>query len=94
MKPRNNLATVSLVLGTLAWLLIFVPFLGLPAIITGHIARGQVAAARGLVKGREFALAGLILGYLAVATSLAIGIVTLFGDDIGSLEGFLPKSGH
>lgn len=40
-------------------------FIGLVAIITGHIALGQIRA-RGEL-GRGFALAGLIIGYLATA---------------------------
>ena len=57
----NNLAVVSLVFGILNWLLL--PFIGsLVAIITGHMARGQIKQTG--QDGGGMALAGLILGYV------------------------------
>ncbi|MFC5931467.1 DUF4190 domain-containing protein [Cryobacterium melibiosiphilum] len=51
-------------------------FVGLVAIITGHIALGQIRA-RGEA-GRGFALAGLIIGYVAVAATAVSVIVAVF----------------
>lgn len=57
----NPLAVVSLVFGLLNWLLL--PLIGsVVAIITGHMARGQIR--RSGEQGAGMALAGLILGYL------------------------------
>jgi hypothetical protein len=62
--PRNNgMAIASLVLGLLC-----VPtggVLGLPAVITGHVARRQIRETR--EAGDGMATAGLVLGYLSVA---------------------------
>lgn len=60
-----SLATASLVLGILTWVSC-VPFLALPAIICGHLARGRIRAARGALTGDGAALAGLVLGYVNV----------------------------
>ncbi|GAB2692653.1 DUF1707 and DUF4190 domain-containing protein [Kitasatospora kifunensis] len=62
--PRNNgMAIASLVLGLLC-----VPtggILGLPAVITGHVARRQIRETR--EAGDGMATAGLVMGYLSVA---------------------------
>ncbi|WP_308191867.1 DUF1707 and DUF4190 domain-containing protein [Kitasatospora humi] len=61
--PNNSMAVASLVLGLLC-----VPTmgaLGLPAVITGHVARGQISRTK--ESGDGMATAGLVLGYLSVA---------------------------
>ncbi|TFD09175.1 thioredoxin domain-containing protein [Cryobacterium sp. TMT1-66-1] len=58
-------------------------FIGLVAIITGHIALGQIRA-RGEL-GRGFALAGLIIGYFMVAvTSVLLVLLIVFASAIGA----------
>ncbi|MDJ0377821.1 thioredoxin domain-containing protein [Cryobacterium sp. PH31-L1] len=58
-------------------------FIGLVAIITGHIALGQIRA-RGEL-GRGFALAGLIIGYFMVAvTSVLVVLLIVFASAIGA----------
>lgn len=57
-----GLATASLVCGICG--VIFGPFTGIPAIITGHIALGKIKKSGGMFHGRGLAIAGLILGYL------------------------------
>ncbi|MBC7592320.1 MAG: thioredoxin domain-containing protein, partial [Salinibacterium sp.] len=58
-------------------------FIGLVAIITGHIALGQIRA-RGEL-GRGFALAGLIIGYFMVAvTSVLVVLLIIFASAIGA----------
>ena len=68
--PTNSLAVVSLVAG-IAGYVIPHPFIaGLIAIITGHMARAQIR--RTGEAGGAMALAGLILGYLHLALSIAL----------------------
>ncbi len=76
--PTNTLAVVSLVAGIASY--VVVPVIGaILAIVTGHLARGQIR--RTGEGGAGFALAGLILGYvhlvLAVIAIVAIVIVAI-----------------
>ena len=64
-------ATASLVLGILS-LLCFGLLTGLPAIILGHISRGNIAQSRGRLRGEGMALAGLILGYVSIVSTILI----------------------
>jgi hypothetical protein len=66
----NGLAVAALVLG-LAWVF----WLGsILAVVFGHVALRQIAAAEGWQHGRGMALSGLILGYGGLAL-LLVGIV-------------------
>ncbi len=47
---------------------------GLPAVILGHMGLGAVGDESGPLKGRGFAITGLVLGYLGIILT-AIGIV-------------------
>jgi hypothetical protein len=64
-------AKISLILGLVSWLLCGIPT-GIPAIIVGHRAIRKINQNRGLLKGKEIALAGLILGYASCAVWLAV----------------------
>ena len=68
---NNGLSTTSLVLGLLS-VTCFGLLTGLPAIITGHMARGKVRRQPSVYGGAGMALAGLILGYVSVVTTLAL----------------------
>ncbi len=73
--PRNEVGVASLLVGMVAlltcWLLIGVPF-GIAAAITGDVARRRVQ--RGEANNPRIALAGMVLGALAIAAGLiAIG---------------------
>jgi Domain of unknown function (DUF4190) len=74
-RPTNTLAIVSLVFGIVGY--VFLPFVaGIVAVVTGHMARGQIK--RTGEAGRGFALAGLILGYVNVGlVILAIAVVVV-----------------
>ncbi|MFF7633964.1 DUF1707 and DUF4190 domain-containing protein [Kitasatospora sp. NPDC008050] len=66
--PNNGMAIASLVLGLLC-----VPsggVLGVPAVITGHLARRQIRETQ--ESGDGMATAGLVLGYLSVAGWAAV----------------------
>ena len=69
--PRNELGVASVLLGLVAliscWLLIGIPF-GIAAIITGDMARGRVK--RGEANNPRAAMAGIVLGAVAIAAGL------------------------
>lgn len=77
-EKTNVLAIVALCLGIANYVFLF--FIGaIGAIITGHMALGQIK--RTGEKGRGMALAGLILGYVGIALGLllVIGFFLFFG---------------
>lgn len=80
-RETNGLAVVSLVFGILSWFAL--PLIGnIIAIITGHIARSQIASSGHDQDGDGLALAGLILGYIGLLLGfliilLIIGLVML-----------------
>ncbi|AKC85583.1 DUF4190 domain-containing protein [Pseudoxanthomonas suwonensis] len=76
IRQTSSLAIASLVSGILGWTLL--PFLGaLVAIITGHMARGEIRAANGQLDGDGLAVAGLVLGWVSMALIL-VAIVVVF----------------
>lgn len=89
-RETNNLAIVSLVAGITGWTIL--PFLGgVVAIVTGHMARGQIRDAAGTEDGEAFALAGLVLGYVNVALGCLAGIgfvalIAVFGSVLAALQ--------
>ena len=78
VRETSSLAIVSLVFGLLGWS--FLPMLGsLVAIVTGHLARGEIRRDPARLQGDGLAIAGLVLGYTAVLMAvLAIMIFVLF----------------
>ena len=64
----SGLAIASLVCGLLT--LFAFPYLGIAAVVCGHLALSQIRSSGGFVEGRGFALAGLILGYLLLGLGL------------------------
>ena len=65
----STLAIVSLVSGIVSWVML--PLIGsIVAIITGHMAKGEIKRSRGILTGDGLATAGLILGYLQIALGL------------------------
>ena len=85
MRQTSTLAVVSLVFGILGWTLL--PFVGsIAAIVTGHMARSEIRRAPERLEGDGLAIAGLVLGYLAIAMAvLAVVAVILF---FGGLAAF------
>ncbi|OBF00448.1 DUF4190 domain-containing protein [Mycobacterium sp. 852002-10029_SCH5224772] len=73
--PRNEVGVASLLLGLVGlitcWMMLGVPF-GIAAVVTGDIARRRVA--RGEANNPRIALAGIVLGAIAILLGLvAIG---------------------
>ncbi|WP_372593390.1 DUF4190 domain-containing protein [Actinotalea sp.] len=76
--PTNTMAIVSLISGIAGATVIF--FVGsIVAIITGHMARKQIAASG--EQGSGMAVAGLVLGYVVVGLTVLGGLffVLIFG---------------
>jgi hypothetical protein len=78
VRETSSLAIVSLVFGLLGWS--FLPMLGsLVAIVTGHLARGEIRRDPARLQGDGLAIAGLVLGYAAVLMAVfALMIFVLF----------------
>lgn len=77
--PRTSaLAVISLVFGIVGWLP--VPVIGsIVAIVTGHLARSEIRRDPQGLEGDGLAIAGLVLGYAALALwVLAILVLFLF----------------
>ena len=75
--PNCKLAVMSLVFGILGWVVL--PLVGaLVAVVTGHLALGEIRESGGRLGGRSAAKAGLVLGYiwfvLAILAGLLIGL--------------------
>lgn len=70
-EPKKGLSITSLVLGILSISCLSI-LAGIPAVITGHIARGRAKKQPELYGGEGFALAGLIMGYISAAMAILI----------------------
>jgi hypothetical protein len=72
-EPRNQVGVVSVILGGLAlatcWLQLGVP-LGIAAVLSGDIARRR--ASRGEATNPRTAIAGMVLGAVAIVTGLIV----------------------
>jgi hypothetical protein len=68
MQRTNSMATAAMVLGLLEF--VTMGLTAIPAIICGHIARGQIR--RTAEQGDGMAVTGLVLGYLAIALGVVI----------------------
>jgi hypothetical protein len=85
-QKTNSTAVVSLVFGIAQF--VVCPIVGaIVAIITGHVAQGQIKRSNGRESGSGMARAGTILGYVGLGLTI-LGIAALivifgvFGDDI------------
>lgn len=88
VRQTNTMAVISLIAGILGWSAL--PALGsIVAIITGHMARGEIRRSPEAQEGDGMALAGLIMGYLMVGLCL-LGIL-LFVLFIGGLLWMVPN---
>jgi hypothetical protein len=64
-QQTNGKATAALVLGLCVFLVGF--FTGIPAVILGHMALGEINRSGNTQSGRGMAITGLVLGYLSIA---------------------------
>ena len=94
VTTTSTLAVVSLVAGILGWTLL--PLIGsLGAIITGHMARGEIRRSAGTINGDGYAIAGLVLGWGSVIVSIVgVLLVVMFFGGIATLLTWLGLSGQ
>jgi hypothetical protein len=80
-QPRQTspLAIVSLVLGILGLPCCMFFVLGIAAVVTGLIGRKQIRESQGRLKGDGMALAGIVLGVVAVMFALVYYILIATG---------------
>lgn len=73
-QETDSKAILSLILGILAlfplWLLA-----GIPAIILGHLSKSEIRKSLGRLKGEGMATAGLVMGYVSVASLPLVAII-------------------
>ncbi len=93
-RTTSPMAIISLVAGILGWTLL--PLLGsIVAVVTGHMARGEIRRAPERLEGDGLATAGLILGYASIAMAIlaviAVIVIFLF---FGGLAWFVAMAGN
>jgi type II secretory pathway pseudopilin PulG len=69
-------AVTSLVLGILSVTILSV-LAGIPAIVSGHMARSAIKRNMGGLKGAGMALAGLVMGYLSIVLFIILGGIAI-----------------
>ncbi|MBE7161096.1 MAG: DUF4190 domain-containing protein [Williamsia herbipolensis] len=81
VRQTNGKAIGAIVCG-IASLVTCLLFLGIPAVVLGNLALGEIDDARGIQDGRQLAVAGRLLGWVAIALMilglLALLVVLLF----------------
>ena len=79
----NGLAIASMVLGIL-WIYWIGSIL---ALVFGYVAKGQIDRAAGRQTGRGMAIAGIVLGWIGVATlALVVVLALAFSDDVDDFD--------
>lgn len=78
VPSTNNLAIISLVAGLVSWFLLPV-VAAVVAIISGHMARGEIKRSGGAQAGDALAVVGLTLGYLNLVASCVLPILAVAG---------------
>ncbi len=80
-RRMSTLAIISFVSGLLGWTLL--PGVGsIVAIVTGHLARGEIQRDPQGVEGDAFAITGLVLGWIFVGLlgiALVLTAIVFFG---------------
>jgi hypothetical protein len=72
-EQQKGMAITSLVLGILSIVCIPVGILaGIPAIITGHVARSRACKTPGQYGGLGMAVAGIVMGYVSIVPTVII----------------------
>ena len=94
IRQTCTAATISLIFGILSWCAL--PLVGaVIAVISGHMAKGDIRRSQGALDGDGLATAGLILGYVHLAVFLLIIIaVFLFFGGLAAFFAIAAHSGH
>ena len=74
VRRKTGLGTASLVLGLLSFIPCLPFITGIPAVITGHIARSRAKKQPEIYDGGGRALAGLIMGYLSIPYTVVLAV--------------------
>lgn len=78
--PTSGLAIASMICGIVSiFLCLFWALAGIPAVVLGHMAFSNFRNATGPVEGRGMAIAGLVLGYVALALQALFLLSLVFG---------------
>lgn len=83
MQPSINRKTCGEAIASLSCgvcVFILGPIAGIPAVVTGHIARKKISNSGGAISGSGMALTGLVLGYASIIVlivALLIHVVLL-----------------
>jgi uncharacterized protein DUF4190 len=75
VPATSGLAIASFICGLLT--LFAFPYLGIAGAICGHLALSQIRSSGGIIGGRGFAIAGLILAYVMLGIGV-IGMILYF----------------
>jgi hypothetical protein len=82
VAPTSGMAIASFVLGIGG--LTVLPLLGsILAVLFGYLARSEIRQRRGELAGDGLALAGLIMGWIAVGAAVAVFILAALGVSLG-----------
>ncbi|MCX6471006.1 MAG: DUF4190 domain-containing protein [Corynebacteriales bacterium] len=72
----NGKAIAALVCGIASFLTCLL-FVGIPAVILGNIAIAEIDASQGSQEGRGMAVAGRVLGWVAIALTIIVLVIVL-----------------
>lgn len=72
----NTLAVISLVSGIVCC----IPFSGIIAVVTGFMGMKQIDQSNGMQKGRELAIAGIIIGALSMLAAFGFFVLGVIGN--------------
>lgn len=75
VRQTNGKAIGAIVCG-IASLVTCLLFLGIPAVVLGNLALGEIDDSRGTQDGRQLAVAGRLLGWVAIALMI-LGLLAL-----------------
>jgi len=76
--PTSGLAITSMICGIMGFVTCII-FLGIPAVICGHMALKQISESELPRGGRGMAISGLIMGYIQVISMLVMVVAIIIG---------------
>jgi len=83
---RSGKAVASLVFGLAS----FIPLISILAVVFGHLALSNIRKSAGRLRGGQFAVTGLVFGYLGILWTAVVGL-TLLRNPTGEIEDTRPS---